>query len=85
LSTPPRSPARHGWRTLFLSEEDAPEGVTQGIMDRDRIAALVAGWEAGRVTAMMCGPEPMTMAVARHLEALGVPPGRIVYELFDYA
>jgi predicted ferric reductase len=77
--------ARRGWRTLFLSEEDAPEGVTQGIMDRDRIAALVAGWEAGRVTAMMCGPEPMTMAVARHLEALGVPPGRIVYELFDYA
>jgi ferredoxin-NADP reductase len=37
------------------------------------------------MTAMICGPEPMTMAVARHLESLGVPPSRILYELFDYA
>jgi predicted ferric reductase len=77
--------ARHGWRTLFLSEEDAPPGVVQGRMERERIAALIEGWAPGRVTAMMCGPEPMTMAVAGHLEALGLAPGRIVYELFDYA
>ena len=77
--------ARRGWRSLFLAEEDAPDGVTQGVMDRERIAALIAGWDPASLTAMICGPEPMTMAVARHLEALGVPPGRIVYELFDYA
>jgi len=77
--------ARRGWRTLFLSEEDAPAGVAQGLMDRARVAALIEGWEPGRLTAMMCGPEPMTMAVARHLEALGLPPERVVYELFDYA
>jgi ferredoxin-NADP reductase len=34
---------------------------------------------------MICGPEPMTMAVARELESLGVPPERLIYELFDYA
>ncbi|MDW8398138.1 MAG: ferredoxin reductase family protein [Acetobacteraceae bacterium] len=77
--------ARRGWRTLFLAEEDAPEGVTQGVMERARIAALIEGWVAEDLTAMICGPEAMTMAVARHLESLGVPPGRIVYELFDYA
>jgi predicted ferric reductase len=76
---------RRGWRALFLSEEDAPEGVTQGIMDQARIGGLIAGFDPGRLTVMICGPEPMTMAVARHLEALGVPPGRILYELFDYA
>jgi len=77
--------ARRSWRALFLAEEDAPPGVEQGLMDRERIAALIRGWEPGQVTAMMCGPEPMTMAVAGHLEALGVPPDRIIYELFDYA
>jgi ferredoxin-NADP reductase len=76
---------RRGWRTMFLAEEDEPQGVVQGRMDRELVAALIEGWDPARVTAMMCGPEPMTMAVARHLEALGVPPGRIVYELFDYA
>jgi len=77
--------ARHGWRALFLAEEDAPEGVTQGIMDRARLAALIEGWDPAEVTAMICGPEPMTMAVARHLESLGLPRAGIVYELFDYA
>jgi predicted ferric reductase len=77
--------ARHGWRTMFLSEEDAPDGVARGLMDRAHVAALIEGWEPGRITAMMCGPEPMSMAVARHLEALGVPPERVVFELFDYA
>lgn len=76
---------RRGWRTLFLAEEDAREGVTQGVMDRARIAALIEGWNPTEMTAMICGPEPMTMAVARHLESLGVPPSRIIYELFDYA
>jgi ferredoxin-NADP reductase len=77
--------ARHGWRALFLAEEDAPEGVTQGIMERARLAALIEGWDPAEVTAMICGPEPMTMAVARHLESLGLPRAGIVYELFDYA
>jgi predicted ferric reductase len=77
--------ARRGWRILFLAEDDAPEGVTQGVMDRARIAALIEGWNVKEMTAMICGPEPMTMAVARHLESLGVPPSRILYELFDYA
>lgn len=77
--------ARHGWRVLFLAEEGAAEGVQPGRPDANRLAGLLAGWPPGEVTAMICGPEPMTMAVARHLEALGVPPGRLVYELFDYA
>lgn len=77
--------ARRGWRTLYLSEEDAPEGVAQGVMTPERLAALIAGWHPAEITALICGPEPMTMAVARHLEALGVPSRRIVYELFDYA
>lgn len=77
--------ARRGWRTLFLAEEVAPDGVTQGVMERARIAVLIEGWDVKDLTAMICGPEPMTMAVARHLESLGVPQARIVYELFDYA
>ncbi len=77
--------ARRGWRALFLAEEGAAEGVTPGMPDAAKLAALLEGWPPGEVTAMICGPEPMTMAVARQLESLGVPPGRLVYELFDYA
>ncbi len=36
--------ARRGWRTLYLSEEDAPEGVAQGVMTPERLATLLAGW-----------------------------------------
>ncbi|WP_372624222.1 ferric reductase-like transmembrane domain-containing protein [Falsiroseomonas sp.] len=78
--------ARHGWRVLHLAEEgEIPPPVETGLMQRDRLAALISGWNPAEVTAMICGPEPMTMAVVRHLEALGVPPGGLRYELFDYA
>lgn len=77
--------ARHGWRSLFLAEEGAAEGVSPGMPDAACLARLLQGWAPGQVTAMICGPEPMTMAVARQLESLGVPPANLVYELFDYA
>lgn len=76
---------RRGWRCCFLAEEGAPEGGMQGRPNREVLAGLLRGGAAAEVTAMVCGPEPMTMAVIRDLEALGVPSGRIVYELFDYA
>lgn len=76
---------RRGWRCLFLAEEGRAEGVAHGIADRQRIEGLLRGWQASEIGAMICGPEPMTMAVARVLEELGVSPERIVYELFDYA
>lgn len=77
--------ARRGWRTAFLAEEAAPEGGLRGIPDRAVLAGLLQGFAPAEVTAMICGPEPMTMAVIGHLEALGLRPARIVYELFDYA
>lgn len=77
--------ARRGWRALFLAEQGAAEGVARGMPDAARLDALLGDWPRQAMTAMICGPEPMTMAVARHLEALGVPPERLVYELFDYA
>jgi len=77
--------ARRGWRCLFLAEEAAAAGVEPGMPDPARLGALLADGPRQAVTAMICGPEPMTMAVVRHLEALGVPRGGLVYELFDYA
>lgn len=76
---------RRGWRLRLLAEEAAPPGGAQGRPDRAVLAGLLHGAPAAEVTAMICGPEPMTMAVMRHLEALGVPPARMIYELFDYA
>jgi predicted ferric reductase len=76
---------RRSWRTLFLAEEDEADGVARGMPDRQRLEALLAGWNPAEAGAMLCGPEPMTMAVARMLEGIGVSPDRIVYELFDYA
>lgn len=76
---------RRCWRAMFLSEEDEAEGVARGMPDRQRLQALLAGWNPAEVGAMLCGPEPMTMAVARMLEEIGVRPDRLVYELFDYA
>lgn len=77
--------ARRGWRSLFLAEEGTAEGVAPGMPDAAKLASLLADWPRQAITAMICGPEPMTMAVARHLESLGVPPERLIYELFDYA
>lgn len=78
--------ARRAWRVLHLAEEGAIlPPVQAGLMTRERLAALIAGWDLAAVTAMICGPEPMTMAVLRQLEALGVPPEGLRYELFDYA
>lgn len=77
--------ARRGWRCRFLAEEAAPEGGAQGRPDRAVLAELLRSMPAAEVSVMICGPEPMTMAVMRHLEALGVRPEHVVYELFDYA
>lgn len=75
-----------GWRTLFLCEDaDPPEGVEAGRVDPERLARLLQGWPVSQVHVMICGPLPMTMATARQLEHLGVAPGHIHYELFDYA
>ncbi|MGK7865569.1 ferredoxin reductase family protein [Falsiroseomonas sp. E2-1-a4] len=76
---------RRGWRYRFLAEEAAPEGGAQGRPDRGVLAELLRVVPVAEVTVMICGPEPMTMAVMRYLEALGVPPEHVVYELFDYA
>lgn len=78
--------ARRGWRVLHLAEEGAiPPPVQAGVMTAEHLATLIAGWNSAEVTAMICGPEPMTMAVVRQLEALGLPPEGLRYELFDYA
>jgi predicted ferric reductase len=77
--------ARRGWRTLFLAEEGTAEGVSPGMPDAAKLAALLGAWPRQTITAMICGPTPMTMAVARQLETLGGPPERLIYELFDYA
>jgi predicted ferric reductase len=78
--------ARRGWRLLHLAEEGAiPPPVQAGLMTQDRLTALIAGWNPTEVTAMICGPEPMTMAVVHQLEALGLPAVGLRYELFDYA
>ncbi len=76
---------RRGWHCRFLTEEAASEGVAQGRPDREVLAELLRGVPAEDVTVMICGPEPMTMAVMRDLEALGVPSAHLVYEFFDYA
>jgi ferredoxin-NADP reductase len=78
--------AHPGWHALWRSEEDgeAP-GVSMGLLDRAAIAEAIEGIAPTEMLVMICGPEPMTLAVATLLEEMGVPPGQIVFELFDYA
>jgi predicted ferric reductase len=39
---------------------------------------------AERCLCLVCGPPPMMLAVEQHPRVLGVPPGNIVYERFEY-
>ena len=77
--------SRRGWRIRFMAEEGATGDVLPGMPDREGLARLIEGWPPTEVSAMVCGPGPMTMAVLRELESLGLPSRHLVYELFDYA
>lgn len=71
---------------LYLRVDEGPlcAGATRGILDRAILAKALAGLDPRRTLALVCGPTPMMLAVAGHLEALGLPPGAIRYERFDY-
>ncbi|WP_187972998.1 ferric reductase-like transmembrane domain-containing protein [Aquibium microcysteis] len=72
-------------RTMLVSEEDAAgwTGVV-GRLDRQRLAALLAGLDPKQTIALMCGPGPMVTAVSDTLLDLGLPIDNVVYERFDY-
>ena len=72
-------------RVLLVSETGAPgwQGET-GLIDAARLAALLDGLAPGRALAMICGPGPMVTAVSDGLLDLGLAPGRVIYERFDY-
>jgi len=73
-------------KVLLVSEKggDGFSGET-GRLDRARLAALLEGLDPGDVEVLMCGPGPMVSAVSDALFDLGVPPGQVEYERFDYA
>jgi predicted ferric reductase len=55
-----------------------------GPFDLDAVRAALDGVPAGGWACLVCGPTPMMLAMERHLLAVGVPAGQIVYERFEY-
>ncbi len=56
-----------------------------GRLDSETLGPLLAdAIDPAQVRAYLCGPPPMVTAASRALRALGVPPGRVVSERFDY-
>jgi predicted ferric reductase len=60
-------------------------GIDAGPLTDAKIAELLSGIPAEKVTALICGPAGLMEKVADRLLALGVPAGQIHYERFDYA
>lgn len=71
---------------LFLRVDEGPlcAGATRGILDEAILREALAGLDPRATLAFVCGPTPMMLAVAAALERLGLPPGAIRYERFDY-
>lgn len=80
-----RTAAERGFG-LFLRVDEGPlcAGATRGILDAAILREALAGLDPKATVAMVCGPTPMMLAVAATLERLGMPPGAIRYERFDY-
>jgi ferredoxin-NADP reductase len=73
-------------RTLLLSETSAPGWTGDlGLLDRDRLVAMLQGLDPERTVALICGPGPMVTAVSDTLIELGLPMDRVMYERFDYS
>ncbi|MFN4101827.1 MAG: iron reductase, partial [Pararhodobacter sp.] len=72
---------------VLLVSETGAEGFTGAVgrLDRGLLEGLLDGLDRGEVVAMMCGPGPMVVAVSETLADIGLAPGSIVYERFDYA
>jgi predicted ferric reductase len=71
---------------LFLRVNEGPlvAGATRGVLDEAVLRDALAGLDPGGTMALVCGPTPMMLAVAATLERLGLKPGAIRYERFDY-
>lgn len=73
---------------VHVLESEAPEiDLFSGRVDREKCDALFARWVDVSTAhmALICGPEPMMLAVAEALRAKGVPDARIKFELFASA
>lgn len=72
---------------VHLVSETGAEGFTGhvGRPGRALLTRALDGLDPAGTVAMMCGPGPMVVAVSDMLADIGLPPGGIVYERFDYA
>jgi ring-1,2-phenylacetyl-CoA epoxidase subunit PaaE len=73
---------------VHVLESEAPEiELFSGRLDREKCDALFERWVdvAGAHMALICGPEPMMLAVADALRAKGLSDSRIKFELFASA
>ena len=69
----------------FLVEEPNADWPHQiGRVGEAEMTAALAGLDPSRTAVMICGPAPMTVAVADRAAAKGVPMALIHYERFDY-
>jgi predicted ferric reductase len=55
-----------------------------GKVDDEALASLLEGLDRKRAIALLCGPTAMMAGITETLHRLGIPSGRIRYELFDY-
>ncbi|SDY70879.1 ferredoxin reductase family protein [Citreimonas salinaria] len=73
-------------RVLLLSETSTADWSGEvGLLDHDRLRALLDGLDPTRAIALMCGPGGMVTAVSDALLDIGMPMDRVIYERFDYA
>jgi predicted ferric reductase len=55
-----------------------------GQVDDEALASLLEGLDRERAIALLCGPKAMMEWASGALDRVGIPSGRIRYELFDY-
>lgn len=66
-----------GLRCHWTVTEETGSPLARGMIDAEMLRPLV---DPDRDTAYVCGPPEMTDAVREHLESLGVPKERLIYE-----
>jgi len=72
-------------KAQFLAEEGGDGGEYKaGRVGEAEFAAALAGLDPARTALMICGPAPMTVALADRAAKAGVPLHLIHYERFDY-
>lgn len=76
---------RLGGEAILLAESGGGPGIETGRPAAIHLERALAGWDRGTVTALICGPDAMMTWASDALEDLGLRPGRIRYERFDYA